>query len=150
MENGFDFESGCLFGEFGRVKFDLQLRGKKVQVLGDSATGKTMIANILKNDSQSGKFNNIMEYPNVHVIDSTFKREILEGYSSSLILIDRGDLILTPDIVLFIRTDRRNKYLIFARCALGLGISPNYFGHLKLNGDGFLRIEYMCSERGWF
>ena len=81
MENGFDFESGCLFGEFGRVKFDLQLRGKKVQVLGDSATGKTMIANILKNDSQSGKFNNIMEYPNVHVINRSRRFNFNSRYS---------------------------------------------------------------------
>ena len=52
MENGFDFETGHLYGDFGKIKFDIQIRGSKVQVIGDSATGKTLIANILKSDIQ--------------------------------------------------------------------------------------------------
>ena len=90
------------------------------------------------------------DYPNVCVIDVASEDLDITHYSNSLIVIDRGDLILTSEMVSIICRDRKNKYLVFARRALGLGLSPNYFGRLKLNNSGFIYLDYMFSEKGWF
>lgn len=150
MVNGYDFETGKFIGKFNDVKFDLDIRKPIVQIMGDSATGKTLLVNYLKADKLSAKYNGISDYPNVCVFDSNSSYIDLSGLQDKLIVIDRGDLVLPDTLIDRIRSDKYNSYLIFARVTLPLGLSPNYYGEFKVSEDNVISIAYMFSEVGWF
>ncbi len=150
MDNRYDFGSGRFTGTFSsQIRFDLDIRKPITQVLGDSATGKTLLVNYIKADKDSGRFNALEDYPNVIAYDNIFLKEDLKDLRDTLIIIDRGDLILTDELVDFICRDKKNSYLIFARTTLPLGLSPNYYGEFITEGDRII-LKYMFSEVGWF
>lgn len=69
MDNRYDFGSGRFTGTFSsQIRFDLDIRKPITQVLGDSATGKTLLVDYIKADK-----------------DNFFKRrfERLKGYSDN-------------------------------------------------------------------
>ena len=115
MVNGFDFESGKLIVNSGHVRFDLDIRKPIAQIVGNSATGKTWLINYMQNDRKSGVNNGISYFMNVYTVTSVEEAKTVMGVTKSLILIDRGDFILTDELVSSIRMDRKNSYLIFAR-----------------------------------
>lgn len=150
MVKGYDFETGKFIGRFNDVKFDLDIRKPIVQIMGDSATGKTLLVNYLKADKLSAKYNGISDYPDVYVFDINSPDIDISGLQRKLIVIDRGDLILQDSLIDKIRTDRNNSYLIFARMTLPLGLSPNYYGEFKVSDGNVISIAYLFSEVGWF
>lgn len=150
MVNGFDFESGKLIVNSGHVRFDLDIRKPIAQIVGNSATGKTWLINYMQNDRKSGVNNGISYFRNVYTVTSAEEAKTVMGVTKSLILVDRGDFILTDELVSSIRMDRKNSYLIFARGGYHFGISPNYYGEFEMKEPGVVTIKYMFSEKGWF
>ena len=63
---------------------------------GDSATGKTLLVNCIKNEKRNNRFNNECadNLSNIFVFDDAFSVEDLSKITNSLIIVDRCDLIL--------------------------------------------------------
>lgn len=124
--------------------FDLQLRGNVTVVDGDSGTGKTYLVNELDACKQDS-------YPKYDLSDVTlFTRNfVLPKDIKGLTIIDRGDLLLNPDLCAEINQYQNMHFLVFLRAPYGLGLSPNYYGEFKRNGS-IINIEYAFSEEAWF
>lgn len=155
MAEIYNFNSGKLIAKYRDiVRFDLEIRKPITQVYGESATGKTLLVNFVKNEKKNDKFNVSCEeniVSNIAVFDETFCKKDISSITNSLIIIDRCDLILTDDIVDFIATDTRNHYLLFSRTGLPLEISPNYYGEFVWDKrSNTISIYYKYSEVSWF
>lgn len=152
MASVYNFDKGNLSATYRDiVSFDLEIRKPITQIYGNSATGKTLLVNYVKNEKRNNKYNeSIEDLSNIFVFDDTFSIEDISKISNSLIIIDRCDLILSSDIVNFIVADRSNHYLLFSRTALPLGISPNYYGELVCSDTNTISISYKYSEVSWF
>lgn len=155
MAEIYDYDSGKLVAKYRDIIcFDLEIRKPITQVYGDSATGKTLLVNFIKNEKKNVRFNMSGDedtVSNIVVFDDMFCKNDIAQITKSLIVIDRCDLILTEDIVDFIVGDRNNHYLLFSRTGLPLGISPNYYGEFAWDSDSnTISIFYKYSEMGWF
>lgn len=152
MVRCFDWNTNTLNIETNTgIKFNLVLKGYKTIVCGNSATGKTLLCNVINgymqdslNDPVLRKYNT----DNIFILNAQNKQE-LKTIRYKLIIVDRADLILDDTDIEIINSDTDiNKYLIFSRKPLGIYISPNYFGELKDKGDG-IEIEYLFNVGGW-
>lgn len=153
MAKVYDFDNGKLIAKYRDiVSFDLELRKPITQVYGDSATGKTLLVNYIKNEKRNNKFNNeeINDLSNIIVFDDIFDVSAMSKVTHYLIIVDRCDLILTSNIIDFIASDRNNNYLLFSRTGLPLGISPNYYGEFICDDNNVISIFYKYSEVSWF
>lgn len=150
MKECFDLETNrLLLDTVGGIKYDLQLRGVKTIVNGDSATGKTLLCDSIQK---------LMEDDNVEVpydvsdifILHRYNREDLVKQSNKLVIIDRAERQLTSELIEHINSDRGfNHYLIFLRKPIGICLSPNYFAHFKMQQD-VVTLEYQYNVEGWF
>lgn len=150
----YDWEKNLLkFCDRQGNQFELQMRGRKTIVKGNSGTGKTLIVkrltDIIENEDVNGL--KVSEYSadNIVILD---RRNIsmLQFIKGKLIIIDRADLILTDEKVIeFINADFDNRYLIFARHPMGLRITPNYVGDLYREGKT-IRLKYKFDVVGWY
>lgn len=130
--------------------FDFHLRGNKTIVQGNSGTGKTLLYNAIKvfKDINDSKFADY-DLSNIVLIDKNNVNEI-GTFKKKLIVIDRADVIITPDVGQIINSDFGiNRYLIFARTFIGVEISPNYYATVVRTGKE-LTLKYMFSVKGWF
>ena len=74
----------------------------------------------------------------------------LKRNSNKLIIIDRGDILIDKEAANVININKEsNTYLIFARAALGINLSPNYYGELYTE-ENELKIKWKYSVRGWY
>lgn len=123
--------------------FRLVMKGRIVQVYGESATGKSLLGYVIKETERYNKKNNDVEYDvsNIICVESKEEFEQVKGISGYLVIIDRGDTFLNDTDSEYIREDRNNSYLIISRLALGLGISPNYYAEFYEN-DGVIELKY--------
>lgn len=82
-----------------------------------------------------------------YIIDKNNVNEI-GTFKKKLIVIDRADVIITPDVGQIINSDFGiNRYLIFARTFIGVEISPNYYATVVRTGKE-LTLKYMFSVKG--
>ena len=151
MAKVYNFDSGSLVIQYRDISFDLKLRNPITQVYGDSAAGKTLLVNCIKNEKKNNRFNNECadNLSNIFVFDDAFSVEDLSKITNSLIIVDRCDLILSEGITEYIACDRSNHYLLFSRTGLPLGISPNNYGEFVCS-EGVVRVHYKYSEMCWF
>lgn len=152
MDRVYDYESGRFKASYrDMVSFDLNIREPITQIYGDSATGKTLLVNYIKNEKRNSNFNNLDRdaLKNVFAFDDNLFVKDLSRIERSLVVIDRCDLLLTSDILDFIVSDRKNHYLLFSRTGLPLGLSPNYYGDFVVNEENKISILYKYSEVGW-
>lgn len=153
MAKIYNFDSGRLVANYRNiVSFNLDIRKPITQIYGDSATGKTLLVNFIKNEKRNSKFNagGINDLSNIFVFDDIVTESNLSDIKNSLIVIDRCDLILSLNIVDFIVEDKSNNYLLFSRTSLPLGLSPNYYGEFVHDFDNNIIISYKYSEVSWF
>lgn len=153
MAKIYNFDSGRLVANYRNiVSFNLDIRKPITQIYGDSATGKTLLVNFIKNEKRNSKFNagGINDLSNIFVFDDIVTESDLSDIKNSLIVIDRCDLILSLTIVDFIVEDKSNNYLLFSRTSLPLGLSPNYYGEFVHDFDNNIIISYKYSEVSWF
>ena len=151
----YDYDNNRLMLDYDNISFDLQLRSPITQVGGDSATGKTLLYNIigdLKKESASNWSSPDSEdVSNIYLINEGKDLDALFNIKGMLIIIDRFDCIIGDrnDIIDYIATDRDNRYLIFARRGYQLNISPNYYGSFIMDG-GVIKVNFRYSVKGWF
>lgn len=153
MAKIYNFDSGRLVANYRNiVSFNLDIRKPITQIYGDSATGKTLLVNFIRNEKRNSKFNagGINDLSNIFVFDDIITESDLSDIKNSLIVIDRCDLILSLNIVDFIVEDKSNNYLLFSRTSLPLGLSPNYYGEFVHDFDNNIIISYKYSEVSWF
>lgn len=153
MAKIYNFDSGRLVANYRNiVSFNLDIRKPITQIYGDSATGKTLLVNFIRNEKRNSKFNagSINDLSNIFVFDDIVTESDLSDIKNSLIVIDRCDLILSLNIVDFIVEDKSNNYLLFSRTSLPLGLSPNYYGEFVHDFDNNIIISYKYSEVSWF
>ena len=147
----YDWDNNVLkFEDQSRNKFNLCLKGNKTIICGESATGKSLICNILKRYMNSSNSEVLRRYgtSNLFIADYENIKKIGEQ-KNKLILIDRADILLTEYDVEIINNDTDlNRYIIFARKPLGIYLSPNYYAIMKREGDT-TTIEYLFNVRGW-
>ena len=151
----YDYDNNRLMLDYDNISFDLQLRSPITQVGGDSATGKTLLYNIigdLKKESASNWSSPDSEdVSNIYLINEGKDLDALFNIKGMLIIIDRFDCIIGDRnyIIDYIATDRDNHYLIFARRGYQLNISPNYYGSFIMD-EGVIRVNFRYSVKGWF
>lgn len=127
---GYNFDTGHLYLTSKHVIYDLNIRRHITQVIGNSGTGKTLLINLIKD------FNNafLNSDSNIKVFSNKFSINDLD-FSNKLVIIDKSDILITPELSEYINTDIKNIYLIFGRGGLGFALSPNYYGEFILNKD---------------
>lgn len=150
MKQCFDWDSNVLYIEdlSGNI-FDLHFKDLKTIVTGKSATGKSLLCSLIK-EIQNDK--NIVgkkyDAGNLCLIHEDNMHRIKE-IKGKLIIIDRADIILDDEAVQMINDDwGYNKYLIFSRKALGIELSPNYFGEFEIK-DKVFTLKYLFDVKGW-
>lgn len=151
MEEMYNYETGRFRAKHrGIISFDLDIRKPITQIVGCSATGKSLLVSCIRVARNSNRYNstNVSDASNVLVFDESFSVSELYGVSNSLIVIDRCDLILDKPMLDFIAADRKNCYLLFSRTVLPLGLSPNYYGTFE-KIDNKVSISYKFSEVCW-
>lgn len=150
MESCYNWENNILkFTDKNGNRFNLEFKGEKTIVSGDSATGKTLICTLLNNISKD-KNKSLKPYnaDNVFVL-SDDNIEKLPNQKNKLVIIDRAELILNDAIVHYINNDRENRYLLFLRKAIGIELSPNHFAELKRHKNETV-LEYTFDVKGWY
>lgn len=156
MSKAFNIKTNELkFDITNKLKAYIKLRGKKQIIVGASATGKSFLFNSLEHliSDNNTEYSNI-DTSNIILInkkdnDGTLVSK-LKRNSNKLIIIDRGDILIDKEAADVINLNKEsNTYLIFARTALGINLSPNYYGELYTENDE-LKIKWKYSVRGWY
>lgn len=131
-----------------KYKYELRFKGRKTIVGGKSATGKTMLCNVLKEilDYQ-GIAAKDYDASNVFILNNDNKDK-LRNQVQKLIVIDRGEIQIDNEIKNFINQDRKNRYLLFLREPIGINLSPNYFADMEKRRDSII-LNYRYNEQGW-
>lgn len=149
----YDWETNKLYIEtISGVKFDIQMRGYKTIVGGNSATGKTFLCSTIadyKKAEDSGV--NISSFDVSDIVLLTRENKGLIGKTErKLFIIDRADMFITDEDVNRMNKDiNTNRYLIFARKPMALYITPNYYGEFVATDDN-ISLKYLFNVRGWF
>lgn len=150
MEQCYSWENNILnFTDVNDNKYCLKFKGNKTIVCGNSATGKTLICNMLRNYIDD---NNVGIKPynvdNIFLLSRDNKDKVYEQ-KDKLIIIDRAEIFIDSELVNFINADRgTNRYLIFLRKPIGIELSPNYFATL-IRVDNRLELAYQFDVKGW-
>lgn len=141
----YNYEKAFLdFNSPSGIEYQLQLRPKITVVVGDSATGKTYLANALtdlkciQEDFGNG------EAINVDVFNGKFPED-----RERLVIVDKGERQFSEELHNWILSTKKLHYLIFARGNLNLGLTPNYYGEFKREGN-LITMYYRFNERLWF
>lgn len=128
------------------IEYKLQMRGHISVLNGASSTGKTFLCDYISTIQQGMDFDK--EFENVVILNLS-NRDIIFNQKQKLIIIDRAEMLLTPEMINFINNDRENNYLIIARGVTGIRVTPNYVATLERNGNTF-SLKYKFNRRGWF
>jgi hypothetical protein len=134
-----------------RASFDLDLRGRIVVVKGFSGTGKTLFYKAMESALKVYDSGKLPETILVNRKNSEYKLPEIYKAHHKFIVIDNADRVfdLHPELVRYINQDFTNNYLIFARKAYDLGISPNYFAEF-CDYDKLIKLKYSYSMEGWY
>ena len=149
MKKVYDWETNRIeFDDKDGNIYNLQLRGNVNIVVGDSASGKTLLCNKIMNIARD---KNIVarkySADGMFVVNEDNVDKLKEN-NHTLILIDRAEQILDDDLVDYINRDISNRYLIFTRKSLGIEITPNHFAEMREHDREF-RLEYRYNVGGW-
>ena len=151
MTDCYDWDKNILhFINKNNNEFNLQLRGKATIIDGESGTGKSLLVSRLQefiDDPNEGALD--YNTDNILIVNK-YNRDMIFNAVGKLIIIDRGERLITDKIVDFVNSNRgKNRFLIFMRKAVGFSISPNYHGRLVRNGNQ-ISIQYIFNVPGWF
>lgn len=132
------------------LTFDIEMQQRVVVIYGDSATGKSLLVNIIKALKKAKKSTD--NYISDKVIDDieVFNDGTQDGLLNKLrslqdkiIIIDNYDYLNNsiPGLDLYIMCDTRNYYLIMGRDILTLSLGYENFAQLKEN-DRTFSLDY--------
>lgn len=111
--------------------YDLIFDDRITLVGGDSATGKTVLYEILEDLRLTDEYNAIKLFN--YKSDDFFKS--LEQCRNCFIVIDNADILINDEIRKFINFECSNQYMLFLRNCDGLNVSDKSFKVLKLEQD---------------
>ena len=148
MKSCYNFDENILnFKAKNGLTIDLRFRGNKTILYGDSGTGKSLIVTLLSRIQSDTSWLALYNADNVLLINSNNRAEIYKA-NRKLIIIDKGERIITDSIVSKINSDRINRYLIMTRKSFGFDVSPNHYATL-IRENNTLKLDYKFSVRGW-
>lgn len=98
-------------------------------IIGDSATGKSFLWQILNDDSTITP--NLVTY-NYHDINKDIFKDIKEQ-RGKLIVIDNSDILLSLDAKKHIAFDTNNQYILIGRDCNGLFLSKEQFKEIRFD-----------------
>lgn len=149
MRQVYNWENNTIhFKDKNENVFHIQLRGRITIVTGDSATGKTLLCSRL-NSVKHDRNINAQRYKadNVFILNED-NIDKLKSQRNKLIIIDRAEILLDDDMVLYINEDPGNRYLIFARKPIGIEATPNHFAEMQFV-DGEIILHFEFDVEGW-
>ncbi|MBQ7433086.1 MAG: ATPase [Lachnospiraceae bacterium] len=116
--------------------YDLTFEDRITLVGGDSATGKTVLYEILEDLRLTDEYKAIklFNYKSDRFLES------LRQCRDNFIVIDNADILIDDDIRKFINFEFSNQYMLFLRNCDGLNVSDNSFKVLKLE-DNRITLE---------
>lgn len=139
----YNYDNAMLeFKTSNNIIFNLQLRPRITIVHGDTATGKSFFVNELEQAKISFDELKIPDLNNVIIYDGNKFPED----TKSLVMIDRGDLVVTDTLAKKILKTKNLHFLIFMRKPISLNLTPNYYGTF-VRSDNTVTIDYRFSER---
>lgn len=148
MKSCYDFDENILsFGVKSGLTIDLRFRGNKTILYGDSGIGKSLIVTLLSGIQADKSWLALYNADNIVLLKNNNIAEIYKA-NRKLIIIDRGERIITDNIVSKINSDGANRYLIMIRKSFGFDVSPNHYATL-IRENNTLKLNYKFSVRGW-
>ncbi len=111
--------------------YDLSFEDRITLVGGDSATGKTVLYELLEDVKQTNEYNAIklFNYKTDDICDAVTKCR------NNFIVIDNADILIDDEIRRFINFEFSNQYMLFLRNCDGLNVSDKSFKVLKLENN---------------
>ncbi len=109
--------------------YDLKFDDRITLVGGDSATGKTVLYEMLDDLRLTDDYKAIRLFN--YKSDNLF--ESLKGCRDNFIVIDNADILLDDEVRRFINFEFSNQYMLFLRNCDGLNVSDKSFKVMKLD-----------------
>jgi hypothetical protein len=136
------------------ICFTLRLRPKVTVIMGNSATGKSLLWKTVETikrtekDMTAERIASDIELINRHTDADKIKNYL--SLSGKLIIIDNADMLFKelPWLADSITDSADNHFLVFSRDTAGLGVTPNHYGEFHVNGKT-VSVEYAFSVKGW-
>lgn len=125
----------------GNKRFNLNFRDRLTVIMGDSATGKTLL--YLKLASESAFRDDIVCFnftAKVDILHEVKKRK------NTLFVFDNADIILTPEIKRYIQDDESNQYILFGRDTDDLRLAAINIAELVVIGNEIKLNYFMMAE----
>ena len=125
----------------GNKRFNLNFRDRLTVIMGDSATGKTLL--YLKLASESAFRDDIVCFnftAKVDILHEVKKRK------NTLFVFDNADIILTPEIKRYIQDDESNQYILFGRDTDDLRLAAVNIAELVVIGNEIKLNYFMMAE----
>lgn len=127
-------------------KYYLELRGDKNIVKGCSGSGKSFLVDRLSKLKKNTLGISEYDVSNIVVL-SVDNIDKLKDYKNVLIIIDNAEVLLTGEDIDIINNDINNRYLVFTRVPLGIGVSPNHHADLVTeNGVTKMSCRFNITE----
>jgi hypothetical protein len=122
------------------IRVDVELPGRVNIIKGNSSTGKTYVADKIKDFIEDGTQYTLNKYNlsnNIIVINNSSQIGIIKDTKNKLVIIDEADTLLTDEICEYINSDlfNNNQYLIMTRAINKLVASTNSIGEFIRNKD---------------
>lgn len=139
--------------ELTGLSFRIELRDRITIILGDSATGKTLLVSTMRKVKQGILSNNDFDdsaLSSVYIFSDNDLVDSLKVLNNKIIVIDRADIVFNvqPSLMDLIKFDYNNQYIIIGRGNFDLDLTPNNFATLKTI-DGVVLTDYSFNEKGW-
>ncbi len=111
--------------------YDLVFDDRITLVGGDSATGKTVLYEMLEDLRLTDKYKAIklFNYKSDNLVES------IKQLRDSFIVIDNADILINDEVRKFINFEFSNQYMLFLRNCDGLNVSDKSFKVLKLDNN---------------
>ena len=148
----YDYDTNVLSVVTDNISYNFVLRRNVVQIKGDSATGKSLLVNIITSYKERDRLNKKNYAGNIFIVKEL--SDILElqtkcDFKKCLIIVDNAEFLLSEEgAVDFIRNDLYNQYIVMSRVTCGVCNSPNNYATIEKIGDT-LQLKYMISQKGW-
>ena len=145
----YNHSTNTLFVKKGKLIYNLKFRPYKVQILGDSATGKSLLSHLIDVFKETDKFNGTSCADNICNVKSYEDWKNESNKKNCLFVVDCAEYVFGKnlDFVLGVKHDRVNQYLIISRVSYNLGISPNNYAYLN-EKDNVFTLNYLMTIKG--
>ena len=111
--------------------YDLKFDDRITLVGGDSATGKTVLYEMLEDVRLTDEYHSIklFNYKSDHFEDE------IKQCRDNFVVIDNADILINEDVKRFINFELSNQYMLFLRNCDGFNVSDKSFKVLKVDNN---------------